>query len=81
MLCLPVGNSEPGAEGKIRASEATSARAPSPANTTRVTSMNTTLYCCNLCNLPYERIERPIWPLDPLPEGVREVITVGPPEA
>lgn len=32
----------------------------------------------NLWNLPYERIVRPIWPLDPLPEGVREVITVGP---
>lgn len=33
----------------------------------------------NLWDLPYERIVRPIWPLDPLPEGVREVITVGPP--
>jgi microcystin degradation protein MlrC len=32
----------------------------------------------NLWNLPFARIERPIWPLDPLPDGYREVVTVGP---
>jgi microcystin degradation protein MlrC len=31
----------------------------------------------NLSDLPFEHIQRPIWPLDPLPEGYREVVTVG----
>lgn len=33
----------------------------------------------NLSDLPFQNIERPIWPLDPLPEGYREVVTVGSP--
>jgi len=31
----------------------------------------------NLSSLPYRRIRRPIWPLDPLPEGWIERVTVG----
>jgi microcystin degradation protein MlrC len=31
----------------------------------------------NLANLPYRRISRPVWPLDPLPEGPYEAVTVG----
>jgi microcystin degradation protein MlrC len=30
----------------------------------------------NLWDLPYRRISRPIWPLDPLPEGPYEAVTV-----
>jgi microcystin degradation protein MlrC len=32
-----------------------------------------------LTNLPYARISRPIWPLDPLPSGGIERLTVGEP--
>jgi len=32
----------------------------------------------NLWDLPFKKIQRPIWPLDQLPMGYREVISVGP---
>jgi microcystin degradation protein MlrC len=35
----------------------------------------------NLSDLPFRNIRRPIWPLDPLPAGMREVIVVAAPGA